>query len=268
MARTLAALLLAMLVGGCGPDAPPPDPGASQANGCPTCGRKIEAGHDCDAADRCLTCGRDVRRGHLCAVTSVCRLGAPKCLFEVGHDHLHGATYLPDPGKSRPDAIPRAVTTHWCSNCRSEVAANHMRNEVGRCLTRFCRACGFDAVRPDSAERLLGGKVLHVCGVTHFCPKCMTEVAENHLCDITRYCATCKRDVSFPYCAECRTVVGTSRTARCELLERLRFPGAAPVMQPCPRCKKDVRVLDHACFVTEFCARCRRESPLDHSDEE
>ncbi|MEK7866125.1 MAG: hypothetical protein AAB434_05535 [Planctomycetota bacterium] len=249
MSRALAALLVSWALVGCGPDAPTAAPSASGENGCPTCGRKVEDGHDCDPADRCLTCRRDVRRGHLCGVTSICRLGNPKCVFEVGHEHAHGVT-------------------HWCSNCRAEVAAGHMRNEVGRCLTRFCRACGFDAVRPDSAERLLGGKVLHVCGVTHFCPKCMTEVAENHVCDVTRYCATCKRDVSFPYCAECRAVVGASRSTRCEILERMRFQGAEPVVLPCPRCKKDVKVLDHVCFVTEFCPRCRRESPLDHSDEE
>ncbi|GEM_PF-3106745 len=238
------------MLAGCGPGAPPPAPSASGEKTCPTCGRRSESGHDCLAVDRCLTCGRDVRRGHLCTITSICRLGDPECLFEVGREHQHGVT-------------------HWCGNCRTEVAANHMRNEVGRCLTRFCGTCGYDAVRPDSAERLLGGKVLHVCGVTHFCPKCMTEVAGNHLCDVTRYCATCKRDVSFPYCAECRSVVGASRTARCELLERLRFKeGADPVLAPCPRCKRDVKVLDHACFVTEFCPRCRRESPLEHSDEE
>lgn len=165
--------------------------------------------------------------------------------------------------------------THWCSNCRAEVAANHMRNEVGRCLTRFCGTCGFDAVRPDAAERLLRAKVLHVCGTTHYCPKCMTEVAENHLCEITRYCPTCRRDVSFPYCEVCRGVLGGSRAERCMLLERLHPvdeggspTDPAPVVVPCARCKKDVRAMDHACFKTEFCPRCRREMPIDHSDGE
>lgn len=189
-------------------------------------------------------------------MTHICRELEPKCRFEVGHGHKHGVT-------------------HWCGNCRSEVAANHMRNEVGRCLTRFCGTCGADVVRPDAAERLLRAKVLHVCGVTHYCPRCMTEVANNHVCDVTRYCATCKRDVSFPFCAECRTVLGSNRVERCLLLERLHpadekgnplDPG--PIQAPCAKCRKEVRVLDHVCFVTEFCPRCRRESSLDHSDEE
>lgn len=254
-----AAVLACATLAGCGRPGVPQEPSSQGPAVCAKCGRPVLPGHDCQAVDRCATCEREVRRGHVCGETSICRASDPthpECVFEVGHEHIHGVT-------------------HRCPFCRQEVAENHMRNEVGRCLTQFCRGCETDVVRPDYAEGLLREKVLHVCGVTHFCPKCMTEVADNHICDVTRYCATCRRDVSFPFCAECRTVLGETREESRLLLERLHPVDAkgnpldpGPILVHCEKCKKDVRVLDHVCFETEFCPRCRREMPLEHSDEE
>jgi hypothetical protein len=214
---------------------------------CPQCGLAGVKNHICSVTKYCSVCRKDVGSGHICAMTWFCST----CNRDAGAKHVCGVTSV-------------------CRFCRREVASNHqVRN--GRCITAFCPACGLDtaseACCPNCGAGLSGAAgssparcdscstrfviVAHVCGVTHFCPKCRRESGGNHICGKTDFCATCKAEVeSAAFCMTCMT----------------RMPDAtAGAAALCPTCRVLVVPVRHTCGKTFFCAECRCEQPTGHN---